>query len=60
MLWVYPMLVVWEDDQHGVYTVAKVGWNVEVQTSSHGLLIEDDVSDLGVGAGFGSCSITTT
>lgn len=43
------MLVIWEDGQHGVYTVTEVGWSVEIQTSGDGLLIEDDVSDLSIG-----------
>ena len=43
----YPMLV------FGGWSTANCenDWSVEDQTSSHGLLIEDDVSDLGVCAG---------
>ena len=37
----YPMLVVWEDGQHGVYTVTEVGWSVDTQCTCNGLLIED-------------------
>ena len=44
------MLVVWEDGQHEVYIVAK--WRSVIQTFGNGLLIEDDVSDLSVCAGF--------
>ena len=43
------MFEVWEVGQHGVYIVAK--WRSVIQTFGNGLLIEDDVTDLGIGAG---------
>ena len=53
------MLVSLEDGQHGVQTVFGNGWSVEIQTSGDGLLVEDDVSDLGVGASIGGAPVTS-